>query len=297
MAPSEALALERLGPADVDAALRLSDAARWNQTADDWAHFIAHGDAFAIRDDADGLVATAAALPYGAAVGWIAMVLVDERHRHRGHATRLLAACVDALRSAGRVAVLDATPDGAAVYRQHGFGSGFAFERWQRDGASTAEPRADVHPAARSSIDGRDAEAGEVRDARGRTALIAIDRSIWALDRSALLAAFLARPTTRAWLTADATGFAVLRAGRRAAQLGPIVATGERDALALLDCALATAPGAVFVDAPTRSPAFQAALAERGFVRQRPFVRMALGDVAALHASERVFAVAGPEFG
>jgi hypothetical protein len=66
MAPSESLAIERLGAADVDAGLRLSDAARWNQTAEDWAHFIAHGDAFGIRDDADGLIATAAASPYGA---------------------------------------------------------------------------------------------------------------------------------------------------------------------------------------------------------------------------------------
>ena len=92
MAPSDALAIERLGAADIDAALRLSDAARWNQTADDWAHFVAQGDAFGLRDDAAGLIATAAALPYGPAVGWISMVLVDARHRHRGHATRLLAA-------------------------------------------------------------------------------------------------------------------------------------------------------------------------------------------------------------
>src|ERR1700750_741169 len=102
MAPSEALAIARLVAADIDAGLRLSDTARWNQTADDWAHFIAHGERLAIRDDADGVIAPAAALPYGTDVGWISMVLVDERHRHRGHATRLLAACVDALRRAGR---------------------------------------------------------------------------------------------------------------------------------------------------------------------------------------------------
>jgi len=32
-------------------------------------------------------------------------------------------------------------------------------------------------------------------------------------------------------------------------------------------------------------------------VRQRPFVRMALGDARPAAARERVFALAGPEFG
>ena len=64
MASSEALAVDRLASADVDAGLRLSDAARWNQTADDWVFFIEHGEAFGIRETTagDGLVATAAAL-------------------------------------------------------------------------------------------------------------------------------------------------------------------------------------------------------------------------------------------
>jgi len=289
MAPFESLAIERLGAADVDAGLRLSDAAHWNQTADDWAHFIAHGDAFGLRDDADGLIATAAALPYGANVGWISMVLVDARHRHRGHATRLLAVCVAALRAAGRIAVLDATPDGAAVYRQHGFVAGLAFERWQRDAAASARE------ASAPSV--RDDDATAVVDARARDALIAIDRSLWGLDRGALLRAFLARPATRAWLAADASGFAVLRAGRRAAQLGPIVAASERAAIALLDRALAAASGAVFIDVSTSAPSLAAALVDRGFVRQRAFVRMALDDTPALHANARAFAVAGPEFG
>jgi GNAT superfamily N-acetyltransferase len=289
MAPSEALAIERLGAGDVDGGLRLSDEAGWNQTADDWSHFIGSGDAFGIRDDRDGLIASAAALPYGANVGWIAMVLVAARHRHRGHATRLLAACVDALRSVGRTPVLDATPEGAAVYRQHGFVAGFAFERWQRESALAT--RDAPGPGEREGDD------TAVVDARARDALVALDRSLWGLDRGALLRAFLARPSTRAWLARDADGFAVLRAGRRAEQLGPVVAAGERSAIALLDRALAAASGAVFIDVPTSATAFTAALAERGFVRQRPFVRMALGETAALDARARAFALAGPEFG
>jgi GNAT superfamily N-acetyltransferase len=285
MAASEALAIERLAIDDVDAGLRLSDAASWNQTADDWSFFIRHGTAFGIRDDRDGLVATAAALPVGASVGWISMVLVDVRHRHRGLATRLLGACVDVLRGAGRVPVLDATPDGAAVYRQAGFVSGFAFERWQGS----------VGDNARDNRDGHGVVA--VTDQRRRDALLACDRSLWNLDRSALLHDFLARPTTCAWLAADASGFAVLRSGRRAQQLGPLVATDDDAAIALLERALAATTGPVFVDVPSTASALAAALGEHGFVRQRPFVRMALGQTQALAANGRVFAVAGPEFG
>ncbi|HEY2187252.1 MAG TPA: GNAT family N-acetyltransferase [Caldimonas sp.] len=279
MAASEALAIDRLGTADVDAGLRLSDAAGWNQTADDWAFFVAQGDAFCIRDSDAALISTAVALPYGAGVGWISMVLVDVRHRHRGHATRLLAACVDALQSAGRVAVLDATPDGAAIYRRARFVSGFGFERWQGDAAG-------ANPSPGESV---------VDERRG--GLLALDRATSGLDRSTLLANVLARPSTRAWLASDASGFAVLRAGRRAQQLGPIVAANEKAAVALLGRTLDAATGPVFIDVPSRWPTLAAALGERGFVRQRSFVRMALGETAALAASARVFAVAGPEFG
>ena len=87
------------------------------------------------------------------------------------------------------------------------------------------------------------------------------------------------------------------RAGPRAAQVGPIVAADDAVALELLGFALAGRAGRVFIDVPVHRTSIADALTRRGFVRQRPFVRMALGDARAPAASERVFAVAGPEFG
>jgi hypothetical protein len=55
--------------------------------------------------------------------------------------------------------------------------------------------------------------------------------------------------------------------------------------------------GPVFIDVPVRAQAFADALAQRGFARQRPFVRMALEATPVLVASTGLFAVAGPEFG
>jgi len=287
MASSDVLAIERLSADDVAGGLALSDGAGWNQTHDDWSLFIAAGAAGGVRDDAGTLVATAAALPYDAATGWISMVLVDPAHRHRGIASQLVDACVASLHEAGRTPVLDATPAGAAVYARIGFAAGFGFDRWEGDGpAATTGMRATPAPGLREV-------AGP---AQGET-LTALDRSAGGVDRGLLLRSFLARPDTRAWLAARADGFVVRRAGRRAAQIGPIVAGSDADALDLLGAALAGVAGRVFIDVPAQRTAIADALSERGFVRQRSFVRMALGDARAAAARERVFALAGPEFG
>jgi GNAT superfamily N-acetyltransferase len=282
MVSSEVLASERLGPGDVAAGLVLSDAAGWNQSADDWAFFIAAGATLGVRDERGTLIATAAALPYDAATGWISMVLVDAAQRHRGIASQLVDLCVASLRANGRTPVLDATPAGAAVYAKIGFAAGFAFERWQ--GQGTATPGESL----------RAVQAAEV--ARAET-VIDLDRRAGGVDRAALLAAFLARQGTSAWLAARGHGFALRRVGRRAVQVGPVVAAHDDDALELLAAALAGVDGRIFIDVPVHCAALAGELARRGFTRQRAFVRMALGDPRAAAARERVFALAGPEFG
>jgi len=61
MATSEVLAIADLQARDIDACLKLSDEAGWNQNADDWSLFIAAGAAFGVRDESGALIATAAA--------------------------------------------------------------------------------------------------------------------------------------------------------------------------------------------------------------------------------------------
>ena len=284
MASSDVLAIERLAAHDVAGGLALSDAAGWNQTADDWSFFISAGAALGVRDEAGALIATAAALPYDAANGWISMVLVEAGQRHRGIASQLVDACVASLREAGRTPVLDATPAGAAVYARIGFVAGFAFERWEGGGA----PRTIAPPASRSAVAAGPSHA---------ETLIVLDRSAGGVDRTLLLRSFLARDETCAWLAPGETGFAIRRAGRRAAQIGPIVAADDAAALDLLGTALDGIVGRAFIDVPVHCTAVGDALTRLGFVRQRPFVRMALGDARAAAPREGVFTLAGPEFG
>ncbi len=286
------LARQLLGSHDADDALRLSDAAGWNQTADDWRLFIEHGQVLGCRSADGRLVATGAALPYPDAerkaeltprgLGWISMVLVSPEWRHRGLATALLHEAIDWLRQRQLTPLLDATPAGQAVYTQLGFQPGMAFERWQ---------------ATLSASSGVFAAAPAPAGADDRSAIVALDHAAQQVQRAVLIDALLARPHTRAWLDTQRRGFVIRRAGRRAVQIGPLVADDDDAAIALLSAALAGIDGAVFLDLPVRCRAMARQLAQWGFSRQRPFVRMALGDTPALHGSARQFVLAGPEFG
>lgn len=278
MAASEASPIAALGLADVEAGLALSAEAGWNQTGDDWRHFITHGEAIGIRDGDGRLVASAAALPYDGPFGFVGMVLVTPAWRRKGLATRLVDRCVDALCGAGLTPVLDATEAGETVYVHQGFVPQFRFQRWQGEvgGNPSSVPPKPVPDA---------------------SAVAALDRAAFGAGRSRLIGDFLARGDTCALLADNGDGFAMVRAGRRASQVGPVVAASESAALGLLDRLFATIRGTVFIDVPTVWGGIAGWLCARGFSVQRGFARMALGRAEPFCRPERLFAVAGPEFG
>jgi GNAT superfamily N-acetyltransferase len=286
MGPSEGLEGVTLTPADIPGGLALSIAAGWNQSADDWAFFVTQGHASGFRAPSDGLVATTAAVVYGGGIAWISMVLVAHAWRHRGLASLLLERTLRRLEALHVTPVLDATPAGEPVYRHLGFRTGFRFERWERVGAAaaTAAAVADATPGVRAAT-------------RADVDTIAtLDQLATRLGRRALLQGILARAGSAAWITAAGDGFVIARPGQRATQLGPLVAPTVACARTLLDTALAHAAGPLFLDVPVRSPGLADLLAARGFARQRPFARMALGRDAG-PCDDRQFVLAGPEYG
>ena len=283
MVGSEALSLVGLTLADVAGGLALSSAAGWNQNADDWAFFIEQGHAIGFRTASGVLIATAAAVVYSGGLGWISMVLVEHDWRHRGLASLLMETLVKRLQSLHITPVLDATPAGEPVYRHLGFRTGFELERWQGGGAPPPVPS--------------DADAVRRADAADLDAIAALDQAASGTGRRALLQNFFARADTQAWVARDGTGFLLARAGRRATQLGPLVARDASGAIALLCAALAALAGPVFLDVPKRWGEIAAWLEGAAFTRQRPYVRMALGSGAPLDCGDRMFVLAGPEFG
>ncbi len=262
-------------------AMALSAEAGWNQTAADWRIMLELGAGHGLTTVEGDLVGTAVSLPYGPDFGWISMVLVTGRWRRQGLATALLKRCIADLEDKGLMAGLDATPDGARVYRQHGFATGFPFTRWQRTAPLTTG-----------------AAAMPVSDVLGPTDLAVVaerDAAAAGCDRRLLLAQLLERGGRAARILP--AGVLLSRDGRLARQIGPILADSETVACTLLRDALAEVADPVFIDVPDAHTAIRSILTEQGFSQQRSFVRMMRGPGhSRLAEPGQVYALAGPEF-
>ena len=267
MASSEVCDIIALDQSWNEQALVLSREAGWNQVAADWGLFLTCGTVFGIVGNGR-LVATAAVMPYGSEFGWVSMVLVTQAWRGQGLATRLVAAATSLLQDASRAALLDATPAGAAVYKKLGFSPLGTMQRWHGQGGNVRHEAAQID--------------------------LALDRLAFGADRGRILANFLSRPATVS-LSAR-RGFAILRRGSNAMQLGPIIADPPV-AKSLVIAAINAASGPLIVDVLEAGFGLFPVLTALGFQQQRSFTRMALGRRTLPGDPGRMLAAAGPEFG
>lgn len=281
MASTDAVVSVKLEPRHLPGALVLSAEAGWNQIAPDWLLMIKHGHAIGFEDGEDGaLVASALALPVGAGMAWISMVLVTASHRRRGLASRLVSDCLAWLGQRGSTAVLDATAAGAEVYRPLGFETVRRTTRWHHpgQGAIVAAPQVEL----------RSDDIGWIAP---------LDEAVSGTERLFVLADLLDRPKAVALGLPSRDGFALSREGRLATLIGPLTAPTGQAAIALLDAMLSRIRGPVFIDAYDDQPVFVAHLERLGFHRQRSFERMVCGKIKSVGDAARSFAVAGPELG
>jgi GNAT superfamily N-acetyltransferase len=282
-----------LSASELEDVAALVSEARWNQVAADWRVFTQLGRVHAARTATGRIVATTATLPYGGRFAWVSMVLVAGPYRRRGVATLLMRRAMDELAAAGLVPVLDATPDGRAVYLNLGFQDSWGFERLRCDRLPTGE-------AARQQFQ---VPAGlSIRPVADEDwpALCAYDAAAFGAQRSAVLAGLRGR-LRAAELIAQAAdricGFCLGRDGRVAAHIGPLVAEDDGIACALLDRALHRLEAPVIIDLADAKLQVRAFLQGRGFAPVRPFTRMLHGRSARFDDAARTFAVVGPEFG
>lgn len=260
--------------------------AGWNQSESDWRIFLELGMVYAIRNQGR-VIATAATLPYGGTFGWISMVLISGEYRRRGLATRLMERCIAGLTGAGLVPILDATPAGRAVYVGLGFENSWPFQRMILKGPANATKAANglvVQP-----ITEKDWQE-----------ICAYDAKYFGADRSAVLSRLRGRlPQAEALIRKDGkiAGFLLGRMGRRAAQIGPLVADSQQIASALLDHAIQAVTAPVYIDVMNDKASLLKYLADAGFVHERPYTRMMLRRSESFQNLPRTFAVAGPELG
>lgn len=269
---------------DIEGCLRLVAEAGWNQTENDWLTILEIGEARGLFRQ-DQLIATAAIVRHGP-IGWICMVLVKTTEQRQGLATHLLNWAVQRLEELGLTPGLDATPAGREVYLKLGFEDIYGVTRLQCQKPRPTE-RQLSGPAPRS--------IGSAR----LEAIAQINRRAFGADRGALLASLMQRRPDLALATFEGdecTGFALAREGRKATQIGPVVARNEATALDLLQIVLNKVDGPVFMDLLDRHVVARRWLEEHGFSEQRPFTRMLRGQGRPFDDSRLIFALTGPEF-
>ncbi len=97
-------------------------------------------------------------------------------------------------------------------------------------------------------------------------------------------------------LLSNGDALALVRDGRKARHIGPLLADGPDQALALVDEIVRSENGPLLIDAVNEQQGFLNGLTGSGWKIERPFQRMRFGQAAASPA-ELPFAVAGPEYG
>jgi GNAT superfamily N-acetyltransferase len=202
----------------------------WPHRAEDCTQLFALGAGTVAVDATGRTVGVGLRWSFGRDVGTIGLVLVAPERQGRGIGRALMTALIDDLEP--RALMLNATAEGLPLYEKLGFVS-TGFVR-QHQGRLT-----EVLPPV---------PAVSVRRAvpADHTPLCALDAVAFGTDRSPLVSRLLA--DGEAWVVDHAgrpAGFAVLRAFGRGMIIGPVVAPGEGEAIALVAAAAKAAPPGV----------------------------------------------------
>lgn len=122
------------------------------------------------------------------------------------------------------------------------------------------------------------------------------DAAAVGFERTALFEDLARRDGTVMWC-GPGGAVTVLRRGRAARHVGPVVAGAVGFAQALAPAVEHGGAGALVADSFDEDDAAAAALAKAGFSRVRGFARMVLGEASPRLGRLRVAAIAGPEYG
>ena len=259
---------------DIEFGLNLGQMAGWNQLFADWKRFRDYQpDGCFLATINDRAVGTITSTCYGTDLAWIGMMLVHPEFRRRGIATALMTHVIRWLQDSGvRCIKLDATPAGAKVYEQLGFQSEWDFHRHQLQKT----------PADKSAITSETMIHGSL-----------VDREAFGVDRSRLLETF-SRDSS---VIGDADGFGMIRPGRLASYLGPVVCQSEEVATSLIDSLLAPVTGMVFWDVPGPNSSAKSIALQLGFTQARQLTRMWQGENLVSGRVDWQYALASPATG
>ncbi len=273
---------------DIPRVWELSNAEGWNQTEKDWKFLIENpGNVCLALEQKGKTVATATAMNYEKRVAWIGMVLVDKAFRGKGYSKLLLSELLIRLRSYQTIK-LDATPAGQPVYQKFGFRNERVINRMILESLEMDLPEFENE------------NMPTVVQTTDIPEIIKYDAQVFGNWRVNLLEYLIQENSENAWVLSqqgELKGIALGRKGTRFFQVGPLSAESEREAKILLSQMLNKLPHQpVVVDVWEEKMELINWLVNIGFIKQRQFVRMVLGENSP-EISEKQFLICGPEFG
>lgn len=264
---------------DIPEAMRLKEAAGWNQTEEDWLTLLELEPEGCFALEVEGkLVSTATAICYGRDLAWIGMVLTAPEYRGRGFARKLMQHALAWLREKQiRWIKLDATDMGRPLYQRLGFEDEAIVERWA---APPRAPRPEPEGVFPFELDEQ------------------LDREAFGADRHAVLA----RLARREAASLPGCAYAMGRPGSQAFYFGPCVSRSPEGARRLLEYFLARHAGeTVFWDLFPANRAAVELTCANGFEPRRRLMRMMLRGVGGgpppAPNYDLVYGIAGFEFG
>ena len=278
--PGVETTLRPMHAGDLAAMHRLVQQMSWPHRPEDCAQLLRFGAGTAAVDAAGRICGVGMRWGFGRDVGTIGMVLVAPEQQGRGIGRALMTALI--ADSGTRALMLNATAEGLPLYEKLGFVSaGFVRQHQARLAERPVLPPAPAVPLRRAVP-------------ADRAALCALDAAVFGADRSGLLGSLLT--TGDAWLVDRAglpVGFAVLRAFGRGTIIGPIVARGEDEAIALLAAAAKAAPpGVLRVDILGHAKRLAGWLAAAGLPAIDTVTTMLRGRWPAMQKEPQRFGVA-----
>lgn len=207
-------------------------------------------------------------------------MLVHPDYRCQGIGTLLMRQAIDYLNSKNIDCIcLDATPMGQPVYESLGFQTVFSFHRWQWH-----------HEFAKQNQESRIVRSV---DDRLRLFHYVIDHKGFGCNRQTWLDALAADSS----VIVSGNGFGMLRRGRIANYLGPLVAENVSEAIGIANQLLELAYGDVFLDYPGHDHVFLDWLSNNSFSPVRTLHRMWFGRPLTNPIIPMQFAISDPATG
>jgi GNAT superfamily N-acetyltransferase len=287
MNPTPAKVFRPITLSDLSSCLRLSTSAGWNQTEGDWKRIVTSpGSSHGVWFDQGEARASFSVVCYENRICWIGMILVDPEYRGGGLGKAAFSSSLAAAEAMGcTISGLDATTLGEPMYRKFGFDGRIHLHRMT--GSLSQLPVGDI--------------AIEHLSKANRDEACRLDQEETGLNRSFIWRQWMEDPDVQGWLVrsqeGEAVGTGLLRPGREAWHLGPVVAKSPAAFRAILHSTYATIGShLLYVDCPAGGEEDHI-LQSAGLHAARKLLRMTAPQISLDLCGKHLWCGAGFEWG